>query len=207
MGAFIGLGLNINMNGSAALGGAAGGGSPPPTVYVFDSFNRPDNPTSLGVADTGQTWTSFFSTWGISNNAAIRVAGDAGAQVSVVVNSGVSDCSVSAVFKTITTESRLVFRVQDGQNLFQVKLSATSYALRRIVAGAVTQIGTFGTTPANGDVITARLNGAQIDILLNGVGIISVSDATFQTETKHGLASFSSGTNEEYDSFRVEALS
>lgn len=39
-------------------------------VKIQDTFNRTDNPSSLGTATTGQVWTNTRGTWGISGNAA-----------------------------------------------------------------------------------------------------------------------------------------
>jgi hypothetical protein len=208
MGAFIGLGLNINMNGSAALGGS-GGGSPPPTVYVFDSFNRPDNASSLGVADTGQTWVAELGTWGIGNNTAQPFA-STGSGAIATINSTVSDCSVGAIMtrSVSNVNAALLLRESDTSNFIQVEISPVAVTLRRNQSGVYTVIGNFSTTINLNQPYLVRVTmlADAINVFLDGVSIITANETFNQTATKHGFRIGNLTLGATYDDFRVEAL-
>src|SRR5690242_18710328 len=59
-------------------------------VIASDNFNRADDPTSLGTADTGQTWTSVTGTWGISSAQAVHF--DSSGTGRAVLETGFTDC-------------------------------------------------------------------------------------------------------------------
>lgn len=63
---------------------------------ITDSFNRANNSSSLGTADSGQTWTNTKGTWGTSSNQAS--SSDAGSNYSIA----------TAPFKTAGTISATV---------------------------------------------------------------------------------------------------
>lgn len=180
-------------------------------AIVVDSFNRADNPDSLGTADTGQAWIPMNSKWGISNGTAIRTGSDSNSiQVIAVVDSGVSDGKVTVTNKVVSSpskENRLVVRAQNSGNHIQVKAQADRYEIRKTVGGVMTSLGNYATTPANGDVVSAILNGPSIVVFLNGSRILSASDATFQTETKHGIGTYGATSIENFDNFRVDPIS
>src|SRR5436853_7315699 len=68
-------------------------------TIVSDTFTRADNAASLGVADTGQAWTSLGGTWGISGNQAYCPT--AALNPLAVVDSGKADCSVQATLTVV----------------------------------------------------------------------------------------------------------
>ena len=64
-------------------------------VKIQDSFNRTNNASSLGTADTGSVWTNTRGTWGISGNTA--TTSDAGSTYPLAsVVSGKTNNTVSA---------------------------------------------------------------------------------------------------------------
>src|SRR5690606_6906950 len=85
---------------------------------VVDTFARPDSATSLGTADTGQTWTAHAGTWGISGGQAYHAG------------NGLGLASLDAGFPfgtyevTVTDASAggwaIAFRVEDDRNYYRV---------------------------------------------------------------------------------------
>lgn len=178
-----------------------GNGSP---IIVFDNFDRADNPTSLGVADTGHVW-SGSGTWGIQNNNAKHFTGS-GRQF-IYVDSGVSDCAVSVIMADIFNQSaRFAFRATDNSNNYHVLANGTQYNLSRNEAGVITNIGTIPLAPVDGDRIKVVLSGDTMTVFINDVQKLQVTGQTFNlTATKHGLGTFGTDTDT-FDAFSVEVL-
>lgn len=174
-------------------------------VLAYDSFNRVDNAAALGTADTGQTWTVLQGTWGISSNQACLIT-SAGARNRIVINGLPANVSITITFSVNTVLSRLMFRHVDTSNYLQfINLSGSSYALYKVVAGVATMLGSFATTPANGDVLNVTLNGSSIIAKLNGAQVISVTETFNQTATQHGFTT-DNDTIFRMDNFKVEAV-
>jgi hypothetical protein len=154
---------------------------------VTDSFNRADSAVSLGTADSGQTWTALTGTWGISSNKAYLVTHVN--QDTAYIDNALSDCAVQVTFNPVAANnSRLVFRLTDASNFHFVQSEGGStYKHYKYESGGFTQLGSYATTPANGDVLKVVLNGSSIDTYLNGTVRISVSNSFNSTATKHGI--------------------
>lgn len=177
-------------------------------TVVYDSFNRPDSPTNMGAADTGQVWNPMNGTWGVVSGLAARSTTSATStkQMLTVVESGLADCEVTVVNKTVSTENRLAFRCVDPDNHYHVKVQPGKYELRKVVGGTMTSLGNYTYTAVDGDIINVVLNGQSITVFINDVQAMTVNDSSFLTATKHGLGTYGNVTLERYDNFKVEAL-
>jgi hypothetical protein len=162
----------------------------PSGAIVYDSFNRADSSTTLGVTDTGHSYQILSGSapkFGIEGNQAKKFTG---ASDYVVVDSGISDGYVEITFSTLATDQRLIFRATDLlNNIILTKNASNQYQLIKVVAGAATVLQTLSVTPANGDVIRATLNANNITMSVNGVSQTTISDSNFTTATKHGFGS------------------
>ncbi|MGF9711633.1 hypothetical protein [Paenibacillus naphthalenovorans] len=173
-------------------------------VKVYDSFNRANNASSMGNADTGQLWTySDGSTWGISSNAAKRMSG-AEQLGRAWIDSGISDVTVKCTFSTVARSMRVIFRATNDANewMFGEVASAGKYALGKRVAGVFTSVASTATALAAGDRIRVTCKGSDIKCYVNGVLLASVNDTANQTATKCGLLCEALTTT--YDEFSVE---
>jgi hypothetical protein len=152
-------------------------------IIVYDSFDRSNSTTTMGDADTGQTWVPNNGTWGIVSNLAYEVSGTA--QATTVVDSGASNCEIEVVLTTIGigSEANLCFRSTDNNNHFV----GNSTTLFRKQSGSFTSLGTFSTAFGNGNVMKVVLNGTSIEVFRNGSSVLSVTSSFNQTATKHGL--------------------
>lgn len=172
---------------------------------AYDSFDRADSALSLGVADTGQTWTAVNGTWGISNNQAY-VATNSGARNIAVLASGSADGIIEVKFSEIALYCGLCFRVTDVNNLLRFTMaSATTYQLRRIAANVQTDIAVPLITPTKGDVLKVILRGANIKCYVNGHLCVNVTDTFNSMVENHGIFAYNSVVPR-FDNFKIEAL-
>lgn len=173
-------------------------------VIVYDSFDRPDSNSSLGIADAGQTWQALNGVWGIQGNQAALIA--TGSREVAVIDTGVSDCIVSVVLSVNEqTASRLIVRAQGFRDHIAIGYISSQYRVYRVVNGSTTQLAGKSMTRNNGDILTARLQGDSVKVYVNDELIASVTESTFQNETRHGIGSFVS-TVPRFDNFKVEKL-
>lgn len=169
-----------------------------PATSVTDTFNRADNASSMGNADTGQMWVPNSGTWGISANRAYET-GVAGVQATTVVDSGMSDCYVEVTLTTFD-DTGLCFRSTDDNNYFLTN-GSTLFRKQGGVYGGIGGIGGI----LSGDVLKVELNGSSIKVYVNGSLALSVTDTFNQTATKHGLRK--NGTDvARFDDFSVVPL-
>ena len=147
------------------------GGSP----VLADGFDRANSTTTMGTADTGQTWAPATGTWGISSNRAYNTSTSS---VTTLIESGVNDIDVSCVINIASTGSLpgLVFRALDANNRLGIfidipndrvelwKNDASSTA-SRIVASEATMTLDYGVDYT----VRAVAVGDQIQMYVNGV--------------------------------------
>lgn len=168
------------------------------TTVVADTFGRVDGSLNGSTTEAGgKVWTS---------GAGLTIVGgivkpNTSSTTLATVDSGVSDCTVSAKWvKTGASQGDGVcFRHTDNQNLWYFR--NTTGQLAKIVANTGTTVATFSTSSADGDIIEVVMSGANFTIKRNGIVIGTWTDAFNQTATKHGIRSL--GTGWGYDNFRV----
>lgn len=178
---------------------------PASSPLVSDTFDRADNATTLGNAETGQTWL-YTGVWGIDTNAAEMQSGS-GTVLHSYVESGISDGTVSVKFLELNNENRLVFRLQDATNYLTVHARASDYAIKKVVSGTTTTLQTIAQQPVAGDIVKVELNGSTVKVFVNGVEIASRTETTFQAATKHGFATYGGvSPKTRFDNFEVTTL-
>jgi hypothetical protein len=172
-------------------------------IIVQDSFNRANNTTSLGVADTGQTWETSGN-WGIESNKAYQNT-NANSQYAVI-QSNYSDCIVSADI-TWNNNGGFAARFVDSSNYFLYRITINKLQLYRILGGGTTLLSEYAFASVSGQVYNLKIKfeGSSIIGYLDGIERINVTDTNHQTGTKHGLRQ-NSITSDRYDNFLVESL-
>lgn len=143
---------------------------------VSDSFDRADNASSMGNADTGQTWVPNDGTWEIKSNKAYLGAG----QRSTVVDCGVADVLVSVVVDNFY--GGVCLRSTDANNHY---LTQGDHLWKKS-GGGYTSICSF-TAYGAGDTVAVSAVGSNFEVFVNGVSVATGTDSTFLTQTKHGL--------------------
>jgi len=164
------------------------------TSSVLDSFDRADDPITLGVTDTGQPWLALSGqTWGTLGNEAYLPSGAGGSNAVAVVETGLSDGYVEAVVGSARESGwGVVCRYADVSNYLYATLTTASASWRVIeVVGGVTSVllaATLGPTPP-GTVARLEFVGTAITLRLNGapLGAPAASNPALSGNTKHGL--------------------
>lgn len=173
------------------LGIAASAPPTPLTPVATDTFNRADNSSTLGAAQTGQTWVTPSGTvFGIVTNQA-KTGTSFGENGYAWLETGKADVDVALVLGRSTSSEGTgpVMRLTDLNNCLAVDCQvgvAGGVTLYRRVGGTYTALGSAGT-PAVGDTVTVRGRGPNVTVLLNGSLILSVTESFNQTATKHGM--------------------
>jgi len=172
---------------------------------IEDGFNRADNNTSMGNADTGQAWTAVTATWGIISNTAYTPTATANA-ISAI-DTGLANGFAQVKIATLGYRARLIFRCSDATNRWQLDLTTDAkLRLMKVVAGTATTLATVADVPVSGDVVGVVVIGANIKAFLNGVQRINVDDAFNQTATLWGIGSHSDDTGTRFDDYKMEVV-
>lgn len=173
-------------------------------IIAYDSFNRANNTTSMGISDTGQTWRPLDSSkWGIRNNQAYHIFGE---DAMTVVETGVSDCTVSAVIVSGPEGRGICFRqTKDGHATgFQVQFESDRINVYLRSQGWIS-VGAYDmntSTIRSGAIIKAVLLGSSIKIYLDDLNVINFTSTVQMNETQHGIGTWQDGPV--FDDFKVE---
>ena len=165
----------------------------PNTAIVIDSFDR-GNSSTLGVADTGQSWTAHAGTPGTVADEASLGSGFALASL----NATVANADVSVTLKGLSAEFWLILRLSDGQNYWRFgRQSGGAYELQQVVgsnlgAPALQLLGTV--EPTIGDRIMCRTTSDLIECAVGDVAVVRTSDSFNRTATRFGLSGFQTAT-------------
>ena len=172
-------------------------------LIVLDKFDRADSTSSLGKADTGQSWQAISGTWGISSNRAYVTAD--GTDMFAILDAGISDGEVSVLISgTVDYDARLSFRIADVNNWFIVDYGAGCFRLVRKLNGAYTELASYTAIRPSQFEVKAVLDGQLIKIFIDGVQRMSVTDSNHQTVTKHGIGGEKSSAR--LDDFTVRSV-
>lgn len=173
------------------------------TTIISDDFNRADNASSMGTADTGQVWPSpgyAFSYWGISANRAYVGTQPGSLNNCISLDSGHADCTVSVALPVLGTNGGPALRITDENNFFYVNAQAGQ--LWRNQTGGSSQIGSNFTPAVAGDTVSLTASGTTLTVKINGTQVLQVTDSFNQTATRVGLRTYND-TVIRFDTFRV----
>lgn len=182
------------------------GADKPNKTIVYDSFNRVDSASSLGVADTGQAWNVISGTWGIDGGKAYcAVTESIIGSNNVVINTGISDGILTVKLPSVAKGAeRVTFRWYDNLNRFALWVDTDKYALYKY-EGVETLLGSYSVVPQNNDVIKIEANGSLIKVYLNDLKIFEVTESANIANTYWGFGTYNS-ILPRFDDFKVEAI-
>jgi hypothetical protein len=181
-------------------------------IYTADTFNKADAST-LGVATTGgQTWaTANASTqYAINGNTAkVTTVTEATAPGDVYIDDGQVNGAIKVTLLDTLTSKGLTFRGSGTNNstayLFYRSAATTLTFAKRTGVNAYTtiQAATGQPAAAAGDVLSVVMNGTSFTFKLNGATVMTVTDATYQTGTRHGIWSgnIAAGVDSRFDDY------
>lgn len=174
---------------------------------VSDSFNRADDATSLGTADSGQAWTAELGTWGISSNQAYLVTSAGDAQNTAWVETSETDGTAQVTIAVVGGSNvGIVFRLVDGNNYYiAIHDGGVLYFYRRL-AGGFTLLGNLSYTLVAGDVFSVVMAGSDFDFKVNAVSKITVNDSN-HTGTKCGIRHGGAASAARFDDFTFTGVS
>jgi hypothetical protein len=186
------------------------------TIIIQDSFNRADSTTSLGVADSGQTWqvggTATFGVIGNQGYAATSTQDNTGAYIPI--SNTIKDYKATITVPTIQTSTTNFFRfyprVAFGTLLYYLAIEAYSTGYRiskRTSTGTTSIVATSAVIPVSGDTIRVDNKASgQMDVYINGTLIITATD-TYMMDLTYGVG-FGGKQAPTYrvDNFLVETL-
>lgn len=112
---------------------------------ISDAFNRSDNGSSLGTADTGQVWENVRGTWGISSNKASTSTSASTYPMAAVQYGGVN----ATIIADVTPGSGVAFWINDSQNWWGTAgttFVATGYSTYPIIGSSSTCTGWSSST-------------------------------------------------------------
>ncbi len=87
---------------------------------VIDTFDRADDPASLGDAGTGQAWEAVAGTWGTEGDRAVTAGGARDTPNLAVVPEGEGDGLTEVTMMVVEEGAGLVFRYLDPENYWSV---------------------------------------------------------------------------------------
>ena len=179
------------------------------TPGMLDDFNRANSTTTLGTSSSGAVWTAHGGTWGINSNQAYVVSADTAEHVASI-EAGKSDLTVSASILMNGNNPCLIFRLQDGTNFMMALCLAGTGQIQfyKRVAGAYTSLGLSATglyASGSTNTLSVTAAGSSLSAKLNGTTVLSITDATFSTQTKVGFRhqNGSSSTTARWDNLTV----
>jgi hypothetical protein len=169
------------------------------------TFSGGDTASALGTSDSGHLWTEDIG-WKVTSGQADP---ELGANDMPRVNLGNAnvDLRCNIYGGALVGEVGLAFCIVDDSNFWcWIALSATQMLLRKVVAGANTNIGAPAATVNDGSEIRAYHSGSMIECYVDGAMLISTSDAEFSTATTHGLRRYGSTASSRVDNVVGYAL-
>lgn len=177
-----------------------------------DSFNRANSTTTLGNADTGQTWQPLAGTWGISSNQAyIATTAPSSGRNGVVLDAGTGDVTMQMKVNAMGASPGFIARAVDINNA----VLTNQNTIFRAVGGSLTTLVTIApaVAVANGDTVRFECQGDQLRFYRQTASagafnlVMSATDTGPLTTTKHGIRNNSDATSAaRYDDFSLAAL-
>lgn len=168
-------------------------------ILVKDSFNRADSTNGLGQTETGQTWQTFGSVWGIQNNQAYPVNASL-ATLPFVVSPKTDNIVFQVKIAVYHWDVLIAYKIDNAGNTYLLERGR----VYKNVNGAVTQLATIPVFK-NDDVVKVRLLNNVHTIYINEAQVATFSDSAINGN-RFGFSTYGS-TTIRYDDFLIEDLS
>lgn len=175
---------------------------------VVDTFTRADSNTSLGDADTGQTWEAIAGTWGIASNKGRLVSAPNGAIA--VVDAEMADGTFKVTVDIpdpLPDDWGICFRVVDADNYWCLIYGWGEAHVAAWVDGEHIGEADFVWTPSASTPYELKvvLLGDSLTFYVDDVEKASVTSEAHKTATKHGL--FGMATAVRFDDLFIQSES
>lgn len=178
------------------------------TRVAWDSYDRVNSPTTMGAADSGQTWQVYSggAVAGIIDNSAY-FSTDVSGYAAAVIETGYANGWVEETLTTglpTTDFFGILFRSSDTANGF---FAGEEHLFRRL-GGVTANLGAYSEPFVDGDRMRITFDGSAIKVYRQEAAagdwteVLSVTDTNFLTNTKHGHWAFgTSGDQARFNDF------
>lgn len=164
------------------------------------------NAAALPAAESGQAWVQDVGAFQISGRAASATSAT---NTRSYLDSGVTDHWAQVRIDSVpnAVQEWLIVRLQDSSNYYRVGFMPgdSRVILQKIVAGALTEIGSIANQPVTtaGMTLGLRAVGTTLEVYVNNTLSLSVTDSTLTTGTKVGIQAVTTTT--QFRSFTVRS--
>lgn len=170
-------------------------------VILYDSFNRANNSTSLGVADTGQTWQKYGShVWGIKDNTAYCFTPQW--DWPNYIDIGKDDMvRITVKYASDANQQQVMWNIKDASNYHVID----GWEVLTNTNGNWWSRGAIPTDKLKqGSILVVEIEGAWFRVFVDGVKYAEVEDVSMKGGTKYGFSG--NNTGGAFDDFKVETL-
>lgn len=173
---------------------------------AIDTFDRADDPSSLGQAGSGQRWESVNGTWGIRDDAALTRGGAGDEPFLAVIPQGTGNGLTEVTMTVVEQGAGLVFRYLDARNYWSVTANpgVGSWSVNRVIDGESELVGEALGPTNDGVTISTTQDGSTVRVLLEGEEKLSLTDAALGEQLQGGIIAASTTTGQaRWDRFLV----
>lgn len=165
---------------------------------VIDTFDRPDDPDSLGDAGEGGTWEPVAGTWGVRDDAATTSGGSGDGPFLAVVPDGNGDGLTEVTMSVVEQGAGLVFRFLDASNYWSVTAEPGigSWSVNRVIDGEAELVGEMPGPTADNTTVSVEQKGSILRFLLDGQEYLALTDGALADQLQGGLIASGSTTGE-----------
>lgn len=165
-----------------------------------DTFTRPDAETLGSTEDPARPWIVWPSSTiaGVEANAAYAARTGTLGPTLATADAGTADGTVTVTLGAIVSNQiGVTFRASAFSDYYRfTEVNGSSWRLEKITGGSTTVVeNASGITPTVGDRMSVILDGPSITCQVNGVTVITTTDAHNQDVTRHGFYNSGPATN------------
>lgn len=178
------------------------------TPAVADSFEGAVG-DGLGAADSGGRWEPVSGSWSVENGTAAAAAGEGDEPSMIVIPGGPAERLTEATLTVVEEGAGIVFRYQDPDDYWSMtaKPSVGIWTVTRVVEGEPTVVAEIPATTADGTTVTVAQRRDELQILVDGIEAIRVTDPALRAQRLSGLITApGSDGSARFDRFYVGAM-
>jgi hypothetical protein len=177
-------------------------------VVARDDFARPDSTSAMGVATTGQDWSSALGTWGLIGGAAyVSTPNSTGPRSLAVIDPGSADGGVKATATKLGRGWSLVFRYAGPTNYWVITADTErkSWRVQHLVTGKTSQPVTITDAPMkDGTVVGVTYVGTKIEVWIDGRSVKTITEQVPNGGTMVGFGLSGSDTTCRWGAFSAQ---
>ena len=165
---------------------------------VQDTFDRADDPDSMGDAGEGGTWEPVVGTWGIREDAAVTAGGEGNGPFLTVVPDGNGDGLTEVTMTVVEEGAGLVFRFLDADNHWSITANpgVGTWSVDRVIDGESELVGELAGPTGDDTTLSVEQKGSSLRFLLDGEEYLALTDGALADQLQGGLIAAGSTNGE-----------